>query len=84
MAIEAASCGVPTFAYDVVGVKDSVKDSISGQRFKFKDIASVVQAIDTIAASNKTEDYYKLAREWVVEFFDQKKVWRSYLDFYKK
>lgn len=84
VAIEAASCGIPTFAYDVVGVKDSVKDDITGRRFKFKDIASVIKAINTIAASNKTEDYYKLARERAVEFFDQKKVWRSYLDFYKK
>ncbi|WP_289047624.1 glycosyltransferase [uncultured Psychrobacter sp.] len=84
VAIEAASCGIPTFAYDVVGVKDSVKDNISGQRFKFKDIDSVAEAIDLTFAGNKVESYYESAREWAVEFFDRKKVWRDYLDFYKK
>lgn len=82
VAIEAASCGVPTFAYDVVGIKDSVKDGVSGQRFKFKDTKAIAKAIDLAAEDKNFTSKYSDARNWAVENFEQKKVWQNYLDFY--
>lgn len=84
VAIEAASCGVPTFAYDVVGVKDSVLNNISGQRFKFKDNKSIAHAIDDAASDPIFSKKYSSARDWVVNNFEQTKVWKSYLKFYLK
>lgn len=82
VAIEAASCGVPTFAYDVTGVKDSVKNGISGQRFDFKDTKAIARAIDEAAKSTDFSSKYPNARSWAVENFEQKKVWQNYLEFY--
>jgi glycosyltransferase involved in cell wall biosynthesis len=82
VAVEAASCGIPTFAYDVVGVKDSVNDGISGQRFNFQDISAVSQAITESVYDDDFEQKYSGARDWVVENFDQEEVWDSYLKFY--
>ncbi|MGM8890759.1 glycosyltransferase [Psychrobacter sp. 1Y1] len=84
VAIEAASCGVPTFAYDVVGVKDSVSEGISGKKFIFKDTDSIVKEIDKAASNPNFKLEYKLARDWSIENFDQKMVWQNYLDFYSK
>lgn len=84
VAIEAASCGVPTFAYDVVGIKDSVSEGISGKKFVFKDTQSIAKEIDKAASNPNFKLEYKSARDWSIEHFDQKKVWRNYLDFYSK
>ncbi|WP_105245012.1 glycosyltransferase [Psychrobacter sp. Marseille-P5312] len=83
VAIEAASCGIPTFAYDVIGVKDSVKEGISGKKFNFKDTASIAQAIDEASTDPSFDQRYRLAREWAIEHFSQEKVWNDLLKFYK-
>lgn len=84
VAIEAASCGVPTFAYDVTGIKDSVENGVSGQRFKFKDVKAITEAIDMAANDKDFALRYIHARDWVIQNFEQKKVWKNYLDFYLK
>lgn len=82
VAIEAASCGIPTFAYDVVGVRDSVHNNISGQRFKFRDTSAIAQAINEAATDIDFYQKYPAARDWVIENFDQKRVWQNYLNLY--
>ncbi len=84
VAIEAASCGVPTFAYDVVGVKDSVINGVNGQRFVFKDTFSVAEAINQAATDPNFQERYSSARNWTIQNFDQRKVWQNYLNFYLK
>ncbi|WP_225735281.1 glycosyltransferase [Psychrobacter sp. FME5] len=84
VAIEAASCGVPTFAYDVTGIKDSVENGVSGQHFKFKDVKAITEAIDMAANDKDFVNTYIHARDWVIQNFEQKKVWKNYLDFYLK
>lgn len=83
VAIEAASCGIPTFAYDVIGVRDSVKEGISGRKFSFKDTASIAQAIDEASINLHFNRKYPLAREWAIKNFAQEKVWSNYLKFYQ-
>lgn len=82
VAIEAASCNLPTFAYDVVGIKDSVCDYISGRRFKLRDNATIANSINSAANDPDFNLKYSSAREWAIRKFEQKKVWKSYLSFY--
>ena len=82
VAIEAASCGIPTFAYDVVGVKDSVKEGVSGKKFAFKDFKAIASAIDDASTDPNFSTKYPNARDWVIENFEQRKVWDNYLSFY--
>ena len=82
VAIEAASCGVPTFAYDVIGVKDSVKEGVSGKKFPFKDFESIANAINEAAKDKTFNQKYSHARDWAVRNFNQEYVWANYLNFY--
>lgn len=82
VAIEAASCNVPTFAYDVVGVKDSVNEGVSGKKFAFQDFESIANAIDEASKDPSFKSKYPNARDWAIESFEQQKVWNNYLSFY--
>lgn len=85
VALEAASCNVPTFAYDVIGVKDSVQENISGLRFAFQDVESIAKAIHfAVYNPQKFNDQFPNSREWAVNNFDQEKVWKNYVDFFQK
>lgn len=46
VAVEAAAMCVPTIAFDVIGVRDSVNSGVSGVRVAFGDLESVVAAIN--------------------------------------
>lgn len=83
VAIEAASCGIPTFAYDIIGVKNSVKEGISGRKFDFKDTVSISKAIEEAALDPHFHSKYPLAREWTIKNFAQEKVWNNLLRFYE-
>lgn len=83
VAIEAASCGIPTFAYDVVGVQDSVKEGVSGKHFKVGDYDAIAAAIDNASTDPAFIHNYSGAREWAIENFEQQAVWNNYLQFYQ-
>ncbi len=85
VAVEAAAMGVPTIAFDVVGVRDSVANGISGTKVPFGNVDAVWKALqemcrDPLAASNQ----YVKARHWVLENFAQERVWELYGDFYEQ
>lgn len=83
VAIEAAAMGVPTIAFDVVGIRDSVAEGISGWRFAFRDTAAVADAIQRFCNGELGGRQSSIdARKWAIEQFDQKKVWNAYADFY--
>lgn len=85
VALEAAATGVPTFSFDVVGVMDSVKSGISGERFPLYDTTSIANEI--IRAAENIHGFrqsYPAAREWATSHFSQQTVWKAYLDFYKQ
>jgi len=85
VAIEAAACEVPTFAFDVVGVRDSVAEGISGSRFDPHDINSIISSIHK-AANNKAlfKTKYKNSRTWAIQNFSNKTVWDDYLRLYAR
>lgn len=83
VAIEAAAMGVPTIAFDVVGVRDSVAKGISGWRFAFGDTAAVADAIRRFCDGALGSYQFSIdCRKWAIEQFDQRKVWAAYADFY--
>ena len=83
VALEAAACSVPTYAFDVVGVKDSVNAGVTGEIFRFGDSSGVANEI-LMASEGKASfrQRYKGARQWAVSNFDQSSVWRRYFDFF--
>ena len=84
VALEAAACGVPTLALDVVGVRDSVAQGVSGVRF---DVSHFYDIADEIvwAAKNRAafRAKYSGAREWAVKNYSQDVVWSAYADFFR-
>ncbi|WOA33081.1 glycosyltransferase [Alloalcanivorax xenomutans] len=85
VAIEAAACSVPTFAFDVVGVRDSVKNGVSGELFDFLDVEKLSDAvIDAVRNPKVFKDRFSESRRWVVENFERESVWHRYFSFYLK
>lgn len=83
VAIEAAAASVPTLAYDVVGVKDSVEPDVSGIRFKFGDVVAIAEFIDWAADHKEAlRARFSGAHVWAKAHFDQPVVWKRYMDFY--
>ncbi|WNL42933.1 glycosyltransferase [Halomonas sp. PAMB 3264] len=79
VAIEAAVMGVPTIGFDVVGVRDSVAEGVSGVRVPFGDVETVWQHIERMRRNPKeTEQIYSNARQWALENFDQNHVWELF------
>lgn len=79
VAIEAASCGVPTIAFDIVGARDSVRHGISGVRIPFGNTSAIAETVMALR-SGRTENIFNrtLARRWVEEAFDQRRVWEQW------
>ena len=78
-AIEAAAVGVPTFGFDVVGLRDSIFDDVTGKLFRLGDLDSIEHAVrsamnDRDALARK----YPHAREIVASRFAQQEVWQNY------
>lgn len=83
VAIEAAAMNVPTFAYDVVGVKDSVAEGVSGIKFPFKDVAAVCNALQQHAHnSEQLRQQFIGARAWAQTNYSQQEVWKNYKSYY--
>lgn len=82
VALEAASCGVLTVGYDVVGVKDSIADGVSGRRFARGDVKRVVEFIQKAHLDpNDFKNGFSGARSWACRFYDQRLVWSRYASF---
>jgi len=79
VALEAAGFGVPTFAYDVVGVRDSVYDGISGKLFPFRGVELIIKEIKNyIHSRNKLENNFSGSADWAAENFSSIVVWDAY------
>ncbi len=79
VAIEAAAAGVPTFAFDVVGVRNSVVDRQTGRLFRFRALPRLEAAIRTAAGDPKHfREEFSNSREVVSQRFAQDAVWQGY------
>jgi glycosyltransferase involved in cell wall biosynthesis len=79
VAIEAAAVGVPTFGFNVVGVRDSVVADRTGAFFDFGDIAGLETAIRAaVKDPAKLKKRFANARATVDRRFAQARVWDEY------
>lgn len=79
VAIEAASCNVKTLAFDVVGVKDSVKSGVTGFKFKLSELNKIAKLIESEVEQKNVgtlADYS--CRDYIVDRFDSKLVCDEY------
>ena len=85
VAVEAASCGVPTIAFDVVGVKDSVAEGVSGLRVPRGDM-DAVKALLEVALQDRYafRGRFSGAREWMQGVYASERTWESFLEFFKR
>lgn len=83
VALEAAATGVPTFAWDVVGVRDAVSHGVTGTLFPFADLDALESAVRAAAKDPaKLRSRFAGARPFVAERFPQNGVWRAYADIF--
>lgn len=84
VAVEAASCGVPTIAFDVVGVKDSVVDGVSGVRVPLGDVGAVKALLEEALRDRQAfRNRFSAARAWVQSRYANVRVWHAFLDFFQ-
>lgn len=83
VAIEAALSGVPTFAYDVTGVKDSVSQ-LSGKLFPFLEVKDIFREVRCLSEEKNIKKRFNPSEMhgWAVENFEQKYVWSEYEKIY--
>lgn len=80
--IEAAACGVPSVGWDVTGVRDAIRDHVSGRLVPWGDDAAFIAAVAQIVTDPDKETLRKTTRQWATRF-DQKRVtadWVALLD----
>lgn len=79
VALEAAGFGVPTFGYDVVGVRDSVCNGVSGKLFPFRGVELIITEIKNYIHSKKElENNFSGSADWAAENFSSTDVWAAY------
>jgi len=68
--IEAAALGVPTVAYDVAGLRDSVRDGVTGWLVRDgEELADVVErALKELAEPHRRAEVSEACRRWAREF----------------
>jgi glycosyltransferase involved in cell wall biosynthesis len=83
--IEAAACGVPAIAYDIVGVRDAVVPRPTGLLVDLKNIDKLAEAMGYLEAD---KDVLHLMRingiERATEYFDSKKITNNWISFYER
>lgn len=83
VALEAAACGVPTFGFDVVGVRDSIS-KVSGATFPLGDVDGVADGIiQAIKSPTEFRDRYRNAAKWASDNYEAGLVWRNYYSYYE-
>lgn len=84
VAVEAASSGVPTIAFDVVGVMDSVAYGVSGVRVPLGDVDAVKKLLEKAMRDRHAfRSGFKGARDWVRGVYAKECVWSAFLAFFE-
>jgi glycosyltransferase involved in cell wall biosynthesis len=79
VAIEAAACAVPTLAYNVTGIADSVSEQISGWKVPLGAISVIAETIDAFKQDRcSLRQCSARSRAWAVENFEQQQVWLTW------
>lgn len=80
VAIESASCGVATLAFDVVGVQDSVANRITGLLFDKHDVESIIFTIENAYNNSSQIIDSTHCRNYIIDNFDSEIVCDEYIN----
>lgn len=82
VAIEASAMQVPVIGYDIPGVQDSIKESISGLLAPKYDTQTVAKLMFSLYADseNARTSIRLRSREYAINNFNQELIWHGYLD----
>jgi len=82
--LEAAAMGIPAITTNATGARDAVVDGKTGLRVPLGDVVALRNALARLVRdSSLREAMGRAGREWVCEHFDQKEVWRRYVEEYR-
>ncbi|MEZ9356498.1 glycosyltransferase [Vibrio breoganii] len=80
VAIESASCGVATLAFDVVGVRDSVANGITGLLYAKNNLRELIISIENIYNDSIEIIESNSCRDYIIDNFDSKVVCDEYIN----
>jgi glycosyltransferase involved in cell wall biosynthesis len=84
VALEAASCGLPTIGFDVVGLRDSITHGVSGVRVPLGNTEEVAQLLaDHLVRPGKFRAAFPQARAWAAAHFGREVQWNAFLDYFR-
>ena len=84
VALEAASCGLPTIGFDVVGLRDSIAHGVSGVRVPLGNTEEVLQLLaDHLVRPGKFRAAFPQARAWATAHFGREVQWNAFLDYFR-
>ena len=84
VALEAASCGLPTIGFDVVGLRDSIAHGVSGVRVPLGNTEEVAQLLaDHLVRPGKFRAAFPQARAWAAAHFGREVQWNAFLDYFR-
>lgn len=82
---EAAAVGLPTIASDIVGCRDAMCPNLTGLAVPVRDVPALGAAIVRLADDAELRRRLgESGRAWVTERFEQSRVWRLYLEEYRR
>lgn len=82
--MEASASGIPTVAFDVPGVREVVRDGITGYLVPFGDVKALVEKTFLLLENNVLRvEMGKNAREMALDSFDIRIIQKQYVDVYQ-
>jgi glycosyltransferase involved in cell wall biosynthesis len=82
--LEAAALGIPTVTTDATGACDASVDGKTGLQVPIGDVNSLREALARLVRDASLREAMGFAgRKWVCEHFDQRDVWRRYVEEYR-
>ena len=83
--IESILCGVPVVAYNIVGVREAVKNDVSGLLVPFRNKKEMIFKTKILIENNALKiKLSKKGMKWAKSKFDQKTIWNGIDNIYKK
>ena len=81
--MEAGAMGLPVISSDIIGCNNVVTKE-NGLLVPPRDVEGLYQAMKTMVADKKLYHYFSVStRQSIIDRFEQKKLWKKFLDFYQ-
>ena len=84
VATEAQACATPVWAFDVGGLRDAIKNEVTGNLVPFPDTVRMAESICTAAAGGSLSVMGNRAAEWVRQTFSTEQMTERYLNLYRE